>query len=415
MFEEDTPKSSGRRSKLEIICDILSVISKGTEKPTRIMQIANVTWDDLIMYLEALIRNQLLSRQVDGKRVTYSLTESGSRLLDYYVNLKREAAPLKLETITKERISKALTYLPKVGSQESDLYLSLEARVRAEGAKILSPKMVGKSGAVHSLGLVSQRRDGSKHGYVILQDVDETQIMKLFVTQLDTELSIHALYAGELSPKVDALARAYSLELTPWGEPDDPPGRGQGQTRSEVDVARFAGKSMLIEVDPGMSYEAIVKEFADAFKASKSAVFAFTWKGGPIYSALSSVEGVQIFSMSSQTTYPKPTGQGDEVSVPQDDPAVLLDLTAKTLQAHSSRKVLMIFDSISDLVVSFGFERSYGFLKAQKELLSKDANSSALFVVKRHAQDERVVSLIKGLYALHLSYDGSGLTVTRET
>jgi len=182
------------------------------------MQLANVTWDDLIMYLEALIRNQLLSRQVEGKRVTYSLTESGSRLLDYYLNLKREAAPLKLETITKERISKALTYLPKVGSQESDFYLNLEAKVRAEGSKILSTKMVGKSGAVHSLGLVSQRRDGSKHGYVVLIDVDETQIMKLFVTQLDTELIIHALYSGELSPKVVALARAYSLELMPWGE-----------------------------------------------------------------------------------------------------------------------------------------------------------------------------------------------------
>ena len=73
MFEE-TIKSSGRRSKLEITCDILNAISQGTEKPTRMMQLANVTWDDLIMHLENLMRNQFVSREVDGKRVTYSLT-----------------------------------------------------------------------------------------------------------------------------------------------------------------------------------------------------------------------------------------------------------------------------------------------------------------------------------------------------
>jgi predicted transcriptional regulator len=218
LFEEEAPRSSGRRSKLEITCDILNVVSRGTEKPTRIMQLANVTWDDLIMYLEALIRNQLLSRQVDGKRVTYSLTDKGSSLLDHYLKLKEEAAPIGLETITKERISKALTYLPTVGAQEADRYSILEKRIRERGSKILSAKMAGKSGLVHSLGLVEQRKDGSKHGYVILRTVDETQIMKLFVTQLDTELSIHGLYSDGLSPNVEALARAYSLDLQPWEE-----------------------------------------------------------------------------------------------------------------------------------------------------------------------------------------------------
>jgi predicted transcriptional regulator len=215
LFVEEAPRLSGRRSKLEITCDILGVISKGTEKPTRIMQMANVTWDDLIMYLEALIRNQLLSRHVHGKRVTYSLTEDGSTLLDHYLKLKKEAAPLRLETISKERISRALTFLPRAGSHESDSYSSLERRIKGEGTETLSPKIVGKSGSVHVLGIVLRKRDGSKHGYVVIRDVDETQIMKLFVMQLDTDLTIHAYYSGVLPPKVVALARAYSLELLP--------------------------------------------------------------------------------------------------------------------------------------------------------------------------------------------------------
>jgi predicted transcriptional regulator len=218
LSEEDAPPLSGRRSKLEITCDILSVISKGTEKPTRIMQLANVTWDDLIMYLEALIRNQLLSRHVRGKRVTYSLTEDGSTLLDHYLKLKKQAAPLRLETISKERISKALTFHPPGGSVESDSRSSLDKRTKEEGTETLDPKIGGKSGSAYTLGVVTRKKDGSKHGYVVLRDVDEAQIMKLFVMQLDTELSIHAYYSGVLSPKVAALARAYSLELSPLDE-----------------------------------------------------------------------------------------------------------------------------------------------------------------------------------------------------
>ncbi|HVB95433.1 MAG TPA: winged helix-turn-helix domain-containing protein [Nitrososphaerales archaeon] len=412
MFAE-APRPSGRRSKLEITCDILSVISKGTEKPTRIMQLANVTWDDLIMYLEALIRNQLLSRHVDGKRVTYSLTDRGSALLDNYLKLKREAAPLKLETLTKERISKALTFLPTIGAQESDLYSKLQRRLKAEGRKILSPKIVGKSGAVHTLGIVAEQKDGARHGYVVVRAVDETQVMKLFVTQLDTELVLHALYSGELSQKAADLARAYSLELLPWEGTETKTTHPGGEAASEVDVLRFAGKSLLLEVDPAVSYEVIVKEFARAFKSSKSAVFAFTWMGGPIYGVLSSIEGVQIFSMTSQATYPRQTGQGAEVLVPHDDPAVLLDLTANAFQANGNRKALMVFDSISDLIVSLGFEKAYAFLKSQKEILAKEPDATALFVAKRNAQDERVMSLIRGLFADHLSYGASGLAVTR--
>ena len=413
MFAEESPKSSGRRSKIEITCDILNVISKGNEKPTRIMQLANVTWDDLVMYLEALIRNQLVTRSVEGKRVTYMLTSSGSSLLGHYLKLKKEAAPLKLDTLTKEHITKAMTYLPTIGAQESDIYAKLERRTRGEGAKVLGPKIVGKSGAVHTLGMVAQRADGSKHGYVVLKDVDETQIMKLFVTQLDTEISIHALYSGDLSPKVTELARAYSLELMPWD--DSEPRQPKAAPPPKVDARKFAGKALLLVVDPSMSYESIVKEFARAFEAQGSAVAAFTWKGGPIYSALSSMEGVKIFSMSSQTSYPKPTGRKNETAVPQDDTAVLLDVTSKILEQEGSRGSLVIFDSISDMVLSLGFEKSYGFLKAEKEVLSRDPETTALFIAKKGAQDEKVMSLVKGLYALHLSFDSSGLVVTRET
>lgn len=111
-----------------------------------------------------------------------------------------------------------------------------------------------------------------------------------------------------------------------------------------------------------------MREFAERFRFPKSLVFAFTWKGGPIHAALSPLDGIQIFGMTSRATHSKPSGQESDTTVTQDDLAVLLDFTANMLQAHANRRVLLIFDSISDIVTSLGFEKSYSFLKAQNEL-----------------------------------------------
>jgi predicted transcriptional regulator len=216
LFEESF-KTPLRRSKLEITCDILGVISKGNGKPTRIMQLANVTWDDLMLYLEALIRNGLISRRTEGKRVRYTLTGKGSTLLGHYLSLKREAAPLQLETLTRERISKALTYLPAVSSRESVAYKELERRLEGEGFTVVGSSVRGKSGAVHKLGLVAVDPRGAKHGYIFVSDIDEMEVMRIFIIQLDADLNLHALYSGNIPPKVGALAKVYSLDLSPWG------------------------------------------------------------------------------------------------------------------------------------------------------------------------------------------------------
>ena len=182
----------------------------------------------------------------------------------------------------------------------------------------------------------------------MVNDVDETQIMKLFVTQLDTELSIHAFYTGGTSTKAADLARAYSLELLPWDETKGGSGsEGGGPTIPRVEVPRFIGKSLLIEVDPSISYEAIVKEFARTFSAAGSVVFVFTWKGGLIYSALSAVEDIHIFSMTSEVSYPRPTAKKNEFDVPQDDSSALLDVTSKILLDHSGVKALIILDVVA--------------------------------------------------------------------
>ena len=71
------------------------------------------------------------------------------------MSLKKEAAILNLETMTKERISKVLTYLPPVGAGDRSAVQvgTTGQRGRIEGHQL---KARGQVGAVHTLGIVAR-------------------------------------------------------------------------------------------------------------------------------------------------------------------------------------------------------------------------------------------------------------------
>ena len=85
-----------RRSRLEIYVDILKVVSEGTEKPTRIMYRANLSWPRLQEYLDSLIRQGLLVEEERGERRRYRGTEKGFRVLRYFRAVKRELPSLSV-------------------------------------------------------------------------------------------------------------------------------------------------------------------------------------------------------------------------------------------------------------------------------------------------------------------------------
>ena len=75
-----------RRSRLEIILSILSVVREGNEKPTRIMYAINMSWNPTQMLLSGLVEQGLLElRMASGlSRRRYGITEKGVNVLDYF-------------------------------------------------------------------------------------------------------------------------------------------------------------------------------------------------------------------------------------------------------------------------------------------------------------------------------------------
>ncbi|MEM2939518.1 MAG: winged helix-turn-helix domain-containing protein [Candidatus Bathyarchaeia archaeon] len=81
---------SRRRSKLEIYIDVLRIIKRGVNKPTRVMYAANISWKPLIEILANLERQGLVERKTVRNSTLVFITEKGKRVLRTLETLSAE-------------------------------------------------------------------------------------------------------------------------------------------------------------------------------------------------------------------------------------------------------------------------------------------------------------------------------------
>ncbi len=105
-----------RRSPMEMVCDILKVVSVGPTKPTHILYKANMSWKVLSSYLDFLTSSGMLDKagQEGGKRSTYTLTLKGKRVLSLYDGL-RESLSGTISFETAEELTKMVQGAKPIG------------------------------------------------------------------------------------------------------------------------------------------------------------------------------------------------------------------------------------------------------------------------------------------------------------
>lgn len=83
---------SKRRSMLDIVLDVLSVVREGVNKPTRIMYAANLSWRPTQRILKMMVDRGLLrvvETEGDGRtKRRYVITERGLNVLKYFERAK---------------------------------------------------------------------------------------------------------------------------------------------------------------------------------------------------------------------------------------------------------------------------------------------------------------------------------------
>ena len=74
------------RGKIQIMGDVLSLATSGIKK-THIMYRANLSYEQVYLYLEELISKRLIVQDVSADGVVYRTTEKGREFLSYYSHL----------------------------------------------------------------------------------------------------------------------------------------------------------------------------------------------------------------------------------------------------------------------------------------------------------------------------------------
>jgi len=80
----------GKRSRIEIISDILRIIKErgGEIKPTHLMYKANLSHKQMKLYLNELIKNKLIEQNTEDKKTKIRITKKGRDFSNQYAQMK---------------------------------------------------------------------------------------------------------------------------------------------------------------------------------------------------------------------------------------------------------------------------------------------------------------------------------------
>ena len=242
------------------------------------------------------------------------------------------------------------------------------------------------------------------NGYLLNADIDATAIGYLFAA---------AAFAATAATfrRATLLSAFFQPGVAPAPLTAPPSTTFSGRLGANTDS--LIGREFLLEVDPSSNFEEPIKDFANELGSRQYVLFAFTAGGSPVHNALSGLGNVRFFTMTRKVSYPKPGDTPDEVLVPSADQSVLLNVLDKAITTNPDLKFGVVFDSVTDLILSSGLEVTYKFLKQANEMLSINKVTS-VFLLTFGAHNDREVNVVKSLFSNILNY-GSGQLGTQKS
>ena len=171
------------------------------------------------------------------------------------------------------------------------------------------------------------------------------------------------------------------------------------------------GTRLLLEYEPTSSYEEVVQKFVREFQANVEPVAIFTNAGSPVYREFSEQRNIRLFSFSTKTSTPSRISN-EQVLLPERDTSLLLDAVDKLLQAHTGRRIGIVFEVFTYLILSLGFEKAYGVISSVVEMAESEL-ATILVLVNAEALETRTLSGIRGLFQSQLFFNSSGLKAIR--
>jgi hypothetical protein len=167
-----------------------------------------------------------------------------------------------------------------------------------------------------------------------------------------------------------------------------------------------AGKKTMLEFDPASDYEDYVAKTVREALSTGSTVVLFTKQG----STLSSLNGVKmvLLSLSEQSIKLSPEGT---LWVSITNPSLILDAFSSVTKSDPGARIVV--DSLTDLILNLGFEKTYNLLQEMNEVIA-ESKSSLLLLFNVKAHDEQTRAAFEGYSNAILRFDGAGLHSQKE-
>ena len=172
---------------------------------------------------------------------------------------------------------------------------------------------------------------------------------------------------------------------------------------------QMVGKTMLLEIDPKSDYQKVLSSFVSEVKNSDELLFIVTNENSTLHSTFSGDHNVRFLLLTSKASSPHPINE-KETYLPASDLSALLhacEEIKKIAAATTEKTVNLLFDNLSDIILTCGFERTYKFTR----LLLKEISSPrtrVLFLFNPAAHDQAVSSSIRDLFHINLAYANGG-------
>ena len=371
------------------------------------MHKANLTWPMLMTLIEVLLRNEFLTRETSVSRTTYRLTAKGSAVLSIYVKLKEEVGPLETEAILAQGLDELRepVLAPTDKKAAVAALKSMRSTLGSANFRLRDDPVPGRSGAKYRFSLVAEGLNKTSYGFDILTHASESEVIRVFVKQVDSDISVAIIYTKSASEVAKKLAGSYSMELVHVRE-----------LKRFADLLTFhdallSNGSVLMEADPSQSFEFALRELVQD-ESRRSRISVFTWRGSPVYPLLPRNEKVHVYVMTTQGSKSPPGRAGESVVPSHDERALLALIERAPKNEEAEERELIIFDSVSELLVSLGNERSQKFLKLAMQSLQASGRRS-LFIMKLGYHDERTEQMVRALFSDRLLYDGTGLRLDK--
>jgi hypothetical protein len=172
------------------------------------------------------------------------------------------------------------------------------------------------------------------------------------------------------------------------------------------------GRKILLEFDPASDYERVVEDAAKEALAHLEPVYVFTRHASGIYESLGRQRSVRIVLMSASASTSVPVSE-NQIVLPADNTPLVLDSLREILSRHGDQNTFLIFDNVSELVMSVGFEKAYKFLLCAVEMVSSKP-ATVLFLINSSAHESQEVSRLRGLFHNILVYERNLLEVVKK-